>query len=244
MKAKNTLIIAGTLIVLALITAITLSYSLNPSENPTLTSQGTSTIEVTPDIISTNLYIKINKPTAQEAQEEVREIQEDLLYELYKLGIEKEDIELTNYNVYPEYQWINGNRIPKGFTANQNIIVSVTNLNKVLQIVDKGIETGALVSYINFELSPELKSQYKQQALKEAGQNAQAKAQATAEGLNKKLGELVSVQSQDFNYVPYRYFDSAEITGATAEKAIEFAANISPRELEVSANLIVEYELR
>ena len=115
----------------------------------------------------------------------------------------------------------------------------------VPKIVDVAIDSGALVSYINFEISDELRSEYKSRALEKAGEDAREKAEATAAGLGKKLGKLVSVQSEDFNYGPVVYYASAESSGSDAvAETREAALNIYPKDVEVRADISVRYKLR
>ena len=98
-------------------------------------------------------------------------------------------------------------------------------------------------SGINFELSPQKQSEYKTQALEQASADAKSKASATAAGLGKKLGRLVSVESQDFNYGPVVYYAKAESSSGAAD-AREAALQINPTDLNVYANVGVTYTIR
>ena len=162
---------------------------------------------------------------------------------MLRVGIDKDDIKTVNFNRYPEYDFKNGRNEQIGYIARQDIIVETKDFDVVASVVDVSIEAGTLVSYINFELSDEKQSEYKTQALEEAGKDARKKAEATASGLDKKLGRLVSVQSEEFNYIPYRYFE-ATAEGSSATQAKDAAINLAPRDLDVTATIRVEYKLR
>jgi len=160
------------------------------------------------------------------------------------LDVEKKDIQTVNFNLYPDYEWLNGENKLKGYVARQDITIDVKDFNQVAEIIDAGIDAGSFVSYINFELSEEKQNDYKVQALQKAGEDAKRKAEATASGLGKKIGRLVSVQSEEFNYLPYRYFDSGGAVAETANAQAKSAAvNLVPKDIEVSASLRVEYKL-
>lgn len=208
-----------------------------------VTAQGTSVLEVMPDKVSINLNIEARNKTAQEAKDEHDKILDDLIVALFRIGIDRDDIKTVNFNIYPEYDWSEGKQEQKGFIATQQIIVETTDFDKVAAIVDASIDAGALVSYINFELSEEKQNEYKAKALEEAGKDAKRKAEATASGLDKKLGSLVSVKSQDFNYGPYPYF-VAEAGRASVADAKQAAISITPTDIEVRATIEVEYKLR
>ena len=117
----------------------------------------------------------------------------------------------------------------------------------VPEIVDAGIDAGALVSSINFELSDEKQNDYKAEALSEASADARKKAESTASGLNKKIGKLVSVQSEEFYYPgPIPIYAKAEGGGdaAAATEARQAAVNLRPQDIAVTASVRVEYRLR
>ena len=155
---------------------------------------------------------------------------------------------MQSYNIYPdyEYDYSTGKRTEKGFVAQQSIEVKTRNFDKVAGIVDASVDSGALISWINFELSDEKQSELKAQALKEAGEDAKKKAEATASGLDKKLGKLVSVKGEEFNYGPYQYFAASGSTDAVkaGAEAKDAALNLGPKDVEVTATVTVEYALK
>ena len=208
-----------------------------------VSAQGNSVIEAKPDKVSININIEAREDTAQKAKDAHDKILDNLVLNLLKLGIAKDEIKTVNFNIYPEYDWSNGDQKLKGYIASEQIVVETNDFDGVAEIVDASVDAGALVSYINFELSEEKQSEYKTQALEEAGKDAKIKAEATARGLGKNLGSLVSVKSQDFNYGPVVYFESKGGVASSAE-ARDAAINIAPRDIEVRATIEVEYKLR
>ncbi len=236
---ENKIIIA--VIVLAIL-AVGGYLALNTTA-AVVTAQGSSVLEVMPDKVSVNLNIEARNETAQKAKDAHDKILNDLIVALFVAGVDREDIKTVNFNIYPEYDWTEGKQEQKGFVASQQIIIETNDFDKVAGIVDASIEAGALVSYINFELSEEKQNEYKAKALEEAGKDAKRKAEATASGLGKKLGSLVSVKSQDFNYSPYPYFVARADASSVAE-AKQAAISISPTDIEVRAAIEVEYKLR
>ena len=239
MKIDNRTIVIGLIIAIIVIAGIIYS-SIN---TPTVSAQGNSVLKATPDKVSVNVVIEAKNKTAQGAKDMHDKILNEVTLQLLKIGIERKDIKTVNFNIYPEYKWEDGKNEQIGYIARQDIIIETKNFDVVASIVDASIEAGALVSYINFELSDEKQSEYKTQALEEAGKDARKKAEATASGLDKKLGRLVSVQSEEFNYIPYRYFEATAEGGSTSQ-AKDAAINLAPRDLDVTATIRVEYKLR
>ena len=121
------------------------------------------------------------------------------------------------------------------------MIIKTNSFDKVAGVVDAGVNAGAIVSGINFELSQAKQNEYKAQALQDASADGKKKAEATAAGLGKSIGRLVSISSQQFNYVPYPLY-----AGATMEdnvRAKSAAVNIVPSDLDITASVQVVYKI-
>ena len=224
----------------ALIIVLGLIYMNSPVSGQTVSASGSSIIEAQPDEVVIYFEAKSTKNSAEDARDEVALIVSNLENEMLDM-VSEEEIETQSYNIYEEYDWTGNSRVFKGYTASQVIKVSSENFSDAGRIVDIGVDAGALVQYINFELTLEHENELKAQALEEASRDAKLKAEATAKGLDAKLGKIVSVSSNDFYYYPYRYFDSAVSEGQTAPEA---ATNLQPKTLEVSASVQVIYALR
>jgi uncharacterized protein YggE len=210
-----------------------------------VSARGQSVLDVEPDQVSVYVRVEEKGSTAQEAKDKMVEVSDDILTELIKLGLERKQVEFVNLNIREDFVWENGGRTSKGFVASQDMNVKSDDFDLVPGIVDAAIDSGGLVSYINFEISEKLRSEYKSKALELAGEDAKEKARATAAGLGKKLGRLVSVQSEDFNYGPVVYYAGSGVANAESSAlARDAALNISPRDVEVRASISVQYKLR
>ena len=247
---KITGIIALTILVLGL-----LAYSAFSSLLPTntVTGNGQATIKAIPDLVTIYFEIQTEAETNQEASQQNSEIVDDLRTALIRIGFENNQIQTTSFNVYPDYNYRNGNQIT-GYTASHQIKIEISTdtetkggfpINvgsRIGEVIDAGVEAGAGISYINFELSQEKQNKYKADAIKLAAQDATIKAQAMAEGLGKKLGRLVSTSYSNFDYYPLRLYEAS--SGASAEDAKQATTNIQPGEQEVSARVTAIYKLR
>lgn len=242
---KITLIIVAGIILLSLIGFLLLSNTVLAR---TVSTTGIASLSVVPDRISVYFNVETDGKTATEAKDSNSEIADNLITELIKLGFERKDIQTEHYNIYPEYEWRNGNRYEDGYKAVHSIkvVFSSDDKNLVGDAIDAGVESGASISYINFELSQELENQYKAEAIGLATKDARQKAEAIASGLNKRLGTLVSVSDQNFDYNPWRLYDfaGAEAMGEDVNEAAKAAAtSINPSERQVSARVSVTYKI-
>lgn len=239
MNKKVTWLIVAAVIVIAVI-----AYY---NSGPIVSVQGYSSLDVEPDLVSVNLNIETRADTAQEAQSENKLIADDLINGLVSLGFPRGELKLVNYNVYPEYDWNSASQRITGYVVSQQLIVKTENTDEVPAIVDSAINSGALVFYINFEISDDRQKTYKAKALEEASSDAREKAAAIALGQGRRLGRLVSIESQEFNYGPVIYYDKgvAEASGGSLdESAREAASSITPQDIKVDAQVSVKYRLR
>lgn len=241
-SVEITLIIVAGVVALALLGFIVISNFLPTN---TVTGNGRATIEITPDLVSVYFNIETKGNTSKEATQSNSEIVDELITELIKQGFERNQIQTMNFNVYPDYDWVNGKRIEKGYKATHNIRVKISaeNTEQIGNVIDTGVEAGAGISYINFELSQEKQNEYKKQVLNLAAEDAKAKAQAIAEGLGKKLGTLISISDSSFNYYPWRIYEAEGGMTMKASEAKAASTNIQPREQEVSASVTAVFKL-
>ena len=116
--------------------------------------------------------------------------------------------------------------------------VTTENLDKIGKIIDKAVYNGVNeVNRISYELSEEKQDEMKKKALKEASQNAYEKAEAIAEGLDKELGNLVSIEESNFYYRAYDYA-VAEMVESDSTKT-----EILPEDLEITAYITLVYKV-
>jgi len=240
-SVQITIIIVAAIFVLALIGYFMLSQ-LMPTN--IVTGNGQAQIKAMPDIVAVYFNVETEGKTASEAKDENSEIVDDMIVALLKQGFERKDIVTQNFNVYPNYNWKNGEQEIDGYKASHSIKLemSTEDADKIGEVIDAGVDAGAGISYINFELSQEKQNEYKAQALKEATEDARIKAESIALGLGKNIGRLVSVSSSSFDYYPWRLYES--VGAANVEEAKTATTNIQPGEQEVNAAVTVVYKLK
>jgi uncharacterized protein YggE len=165
--------------------------------------------------------------------------------DLIAAGFSREDFETQNFNVYEEFDWAEKDgRESLGFKATHSLVVKIDSKDEEMigKAIDAGIDNGALLSYVNFELSQSLENEYKAKALKAAAEDAKVKGEAVAEGLGARLGDVVSTKmGSDFMYYPMIAYDNS-LGGAV--KGSEVATNIQVGEQKVQAQISVTYELK
>lgn len=238
-SVQITLIIVSAVIVLALIGI--LAYTQFSTGN-TISSSGSSQISVMPDKVGVYFNIETKGETSKEAKDKNAEISDNLITALIKQGFDRDEIQTQNYNIYPEYEWRESQELI-GYKSVHSIKLefSTQDSDKIGEVIDAGVDAGASISYINFELSLEKQNEYKAQALEQATQDARTKAEAIASGLGKSLGRIVSVSDSSFDYYPWRMYDM--VGSSNAAEAKQAVTSIQPGNQEINAQVSVVYKI-
>ncbi len=246
-SVQITAIIMGSIIFLAIFGGLVF-YNLMPDQfkGTTVNVEGVSTIKATPDLVKVYFNMETSADTSSEATSKNAEQVDDMTTALIKLGLERKDIQTQNFNVYPWQEWVNNRYVDKGYKATHQIIIELSSsqFSMVGDVIDAGVESEALISYINFELSQEKQNEYKAEAFKQAAEDARTKAESIAEGLGKDVGKVVSVTTQDWSYRPWALYESAGLDMVTeAGSAKQATTSISPSSQEVTGQVTVVYAL-
>jgi len=185
----------------------------NPDIQRTISITGEGKVTAIPDIALVSLGLSTQKAKVAEAQTENSKTINSLIDKLKGLGIAKEDIQTTDYSIYPNYDYNNGKQTLTGYTVSQNVQVKIRQTDKVDDVLkvagDLNLnQIGGLTFTID---NPE---SYKQQARIKALENAKDKADALAQVMNVKLGKVISFSESGGNVpAPYPMYAKSEAMG-------------------------------
>lgn len=147
-----------------------------------------------PDTAKINLGIEIESPTVTQAQQEANQTINNISEKLQSLGIKKEKIKTTRYNVYPKKEYVDGKSTIDGYRININLSVEVDDLEKINQVIDTAASLGAnQIGQLNLTISDDKKEKLLQEARKEAVKKAKQKAKDLTNAAGVKLGKIVNI---------------------------------------------------
>lgn len=244
-KIKITLIIAVAAVVIALILSNSFSSDSSTTEN-TVQVNGVSQVDVSPDLVSVYFTVQTYGNTSSDAKDSNAQITDDVITNLIKLGFDRDEIQTSGFNIwentggyYPGAPVVKAN---EKFVASHTLIVKIKteDKDKIGETIDAGVDAGATLNYVNFELSKDKENEYKIKAIQKATEDAKEKAEALASGLGKKLGKVVSVTNTDFQYYPWVAYAT---TDSMAVKGSEVQTNIVPSDQVVTSSVTVVYKL-
>lgn len=200
---------------LLLIKLFNVSYPVNirvvsSTESAEFTVVGTGKVDVVPDIAVIEAGITVNNlATADEVKKEMALVNNRIIQVAKALGIEKKDIETSNFNIYPEYETSGivrpmmleksatsgtSNSASKisGYSGTASVTIKVRKKELASQVVSNVTGAGATnVSGPRFKVdNPRA---YREKARSEAIKNAQEQAKKLSKELGIRLGKVTNM---------------------------------------------------
>ena len=171
----------------------------------TISMSAEGKVSSVPDLATVTLGVLTNSATAKQAQADNTKKVNSVIEFVKKQGVDAKDIVTTQLNVYPQYNYQNGNNNVVGYSADQTVSVKVHGVDqsteKLDAIVGGATDAGAnMIQGVN--LSFENPDSLRQQARKLAIDKAKQQAQELADQAGLKLGKVVSI-SQNSSSTPY-----------------------------------------
>ena len=144
------------------------------AEANTISVRGIAKQEVAPDMAYLTLGISVKGDTAESVRTQAAEASQKVRRALLGMAISENNIQSSSYNLYPDYENVNGKNKQKGYALNTTLRIKVDDLKKLGDIIDKTVQEGVTnVNQVSFALSEE--SNVQRQLLAAAVDNARAK---------------------------------------------------------------------
>lgn len=208
------------------------------SEMFTVTGEGKAT--AVPDIAQISLGITINGSSVSQIQSQANNTINSVTAAIKKLGVGDKDIQTTNYNLRPDYDFASGRQSIKGYVADINLTVKVRQFDKINQIIDAATAAGAnQVGGLTFTLDDATREKVEAQARKQAIDNAKKKASEIAAESGINLGRIINV-TEGTNPV----IRPMPMTAKIADSATPAQTQIEPGSSEISITVVLSYETR
>ncbi len=206
-----------------------------------ITVSGEGKIYAKPDIALIDLGVATQAVTVADVTKNNTNKMNAVLDAVKGLEIDEKDIQTTNYNLTPLYNYTqDSGRVFQGYTLSQNIQVKIRDFTKIGDVLSKATTAGAnLVGDLQFTIdNPE---QFKEQARAKAIEQAKANAQNLAKESGIGLGKIIDVYESSSPYpVAYEY---ANALGASDMKSTQAPA-IQPGQQEINIAINLTYQVR
>ena len=212
------------------------------TDRDTVTVSGTGSVSTVPDKAEISFGIETEADTAKQAQAENTEQTEKVVAKLKDLGVAEKSIKTSGYNMYPRYDYENGNRIT-GYYVSTRLTVSDQDIDDVgtliTECVAEGINNIDSVNYLCSDYDEEY-----QEALGKAVAAARRKAKTLADAAGKKLGD-VHVVAEGYQNTTYRYGNAEQLRSSAKMAAYDAGAamDVMPGEADIEAQVTVTWYL-
>jgi len=220
MKKNLNLIIVG-------LVAVGLLAACSPADSPdgsnparTINVNGTGRVTIVPDIATINIGVRTESEVVTDALDENSAKANMISDVLQDLGVAEEDIQTSNFNVFPsdQYNPMTGQVEGRTFVVENTVNVTVRDLTTLGDVLSAVVNAGANSIYgITFDVDN--REDAIAEARKLAIEDAQAKAEAIAEEAGVELGELITINVSSGS-TPIPYYDTRGSAYAAAEVPI------------------------
>jgi len=188
---------------------------------------GRAEMNVQADMISSRFEIRIIKQTLEESKNINQKITQTLFEVLKKLGIKKNDIEITPLIFGKNYSYKQQERIFNGFYSYTSVNVRVKDFDNYYKLIDKatGIEFLEM-SYSNFGLAK--KDFYTEKITNKAILSAKKKAEYIAKTMGVKLGKILEIDEldSDYGFAPVNSYSKMDRAGQEMAGSVKLSKNV------------------
>jgi uncharacterized protein YggE len=208
------------------------------SPPPQIIVSGAGETRVTPDRAIINIGVYSRATTAAIAARENARKQQAIIDTLRALGIPREQISTTQFNVSPEMRHIpqSGRNEITGYAVNNTVRVEIRQLDQVAAAIDAALAKGAnQINSLDFTVSNA--DEPRRRALTQAIERARADAEAMARAAGGSLGSLLEL-STGYSPVPVM----REMAMAASRAQADVATPIEPGEERIRAVVTARWQ--
>ena len=172
------------------------SYQASDGKQSGIWVTGVGQMTAAPDIATINGGVEVVAKTVSEARGMAAEAMDALMKALTARGIEERDIQTTRFSIYPEYQYDRDKDRSElvGYRVNNQISVTIRNLDQVGMVIDDMVEAGGdLARFNGIHFGLDDSKPLEVEARKLAVEDMTAKAMQLADNAGVSLGDLVFI---------------------------------------------------
>lgn len=205
----------------------------------TINFTGEGKVKVVPDTAHVNVGLVTEGKDTITVQNENSSKMNAVIKFLKERGISEADIKTNNYSLSPKYEYSKGKSSLVGYILNQDLEVTVRKLDKIGEILDGAVKSGAnqINSVSLFVDKPE---ELKNKAREEAIKIAKEKAVLVSNAAGLRLGKLVGFH-EGFSGEPPIFFESLG-KGYGGDRAP--SPQIEPGSQEITVSVTLTYLIK
>jgi hypothetical protein len=229
-----------TVLVLALSGSAVPALAQTKAEWSTVVTHGEATVRRAPDRAYVDLAVETRAQTPKEASTRNAQVMTAVQQKVRALGLEADALQTRGYHLQPEFDYINGRQVARGYTARNQIEVRVDRLEQLPDVIDTAIAAGATnAGSVRFDLRD--RDNLEREALKLAVADARARADSAAAGAGMTIARVLKIEEGGRVGVPP---PMPYMTAARAEMKQDVSTPIASGEIEIRASVTLTAELK
>lgn len=171
------------------------------AELPTVVTNGRAIVKRAPDRAFVSLATETRASKPDQAQKDNARAMEKVRAELRDERVPDEAIRTTSFNLREDVDWVNNQRVPRGYVVSNVIEVRVDALDGLGNLLDAVVKAGATsVGGIRFDLKD--REAAEREALRLAVADARARAEAAAAGAGVRIVRVQTIDEQGAGEIP------------------------------------------
>lgn len=191
-----------------------------------------------PDVAQIGAGVQTRAQTAQEAVRQNAAAMEKVVARLRALGIERKDIQTSNFNLNAQFDYREGQgQRFTGYEVTNQVQVKLRNLQRAGEVLDALVAAGANNIY-----GPNFMLEADESAKAEARAKAFARGRAMAQEYARMAG-MSGVRLLEVSEVFQNYGRPVVATAAMRAEGGDATTPIEPGEVGTAVNLTVKYEM-
>jgi len=241
MKKSMLLVVVSLVAVFVLAACGTTQVTNTVQQVRTISAAGSGYVYIVPDIAYINIGVRVDADEVSAALA-ANNVQANAIADaLTGMGVDKADIQTSNFNVYPMQDWGPDGQISRKYYVVENTVsVTVRDLAKLGKLLDTVVSSGAnTINGISFDVQD--KTAAEAEARDKAIADAKLEAEAIAAAAGIKLGDLQSVNVYTSGVV-YPVYETKGLGGGGGASGA--AAPVSAGQLKVSVDANLVYEIK
>ncbi len=198
---------------------------------------GTATIDITPDVARILVSVQTAASSAAQAESENATTSDRVRAQLSKAGVASSDIKTLSVQVWPQYDYLNGESALRGFMATNTLQLTVHDMARIGGVIDAAVAGGATsVEGVSYDTNDH--SAAGAQALAAAVKDATVKAKAMADAAGVRLGSVVSIT--DVEATPYPF---PVLRGAAQVAPSQGGTQVTPPDIQLTETVTVGWTI-
>jgi uncharacterized protein YggE len=164
-----------------------------PPGPPVVVVRGEGEVRTQPDVAFITLATEHRANAAKDAQAQGAAAMTAVQQRLTAAGVTKDAVRTLSYDLQPQFDYVNGKQVARGFLARNVVEVRVDQVTRVGELLEIVVTAGGTaVQGVRFDVKD--RTQLERQAISRAVADARARAVAAAEGAGTTIVAIVRIE--------------------------------------------------